>query len=457
MRRIGAASVLYWRHALFSLRVAAPMNPNPTLAHPPHLVILGCGFGGLAAAGKLAHAALSITLLDKSNHHLFQPLLYQVATAGLPGPAIAAPIRHIFATQKNLTTLMAEARSVDLARRMVILDDGAEIGYDYLIVATGTTHSYFGNDAWAAHAPGLKTLADAFVIRKRILMAYERAEREQDPAARVPWLTFAVIGAGPTGVEMAGTLAEIGRHTLKRDFRRIDTRQVRVVLLEGAERVLPPYPPDLSEKARLQLRKLGVEVRTSCRVTSVDRGGVVFATVDGEECLGVRTVVWAAGVEASPLGKTLDLPAERFDRAGRVLVEPDLSVPGYTEVFVIGDLASVRSDGRPVPGLGASAKQMGWSAAENILRRLRGAPARAFRYRDYGTLSPIGRNAAVAVLGRFKLSGFPAWLMWLFAHLYFLIGFRNRLVVMIDWASAYFSFNRNARIVADCISDRPDQ
>jgi len=420
----------------------------------PHVVILGCGFGGLAAARTLAGAPLRITLIDKSNHHLFQPLLYQVATAGLAAPAIAAPVRSLFSHQANLMVLMAEARAVDAARRQVTLEDGSELAYDSLVIATGTTHSYFGNDAWRPYAPGLKTLADAFVIRKRILLAYEHAEREADVDKRVPWLTFAVIGAGPTGVELAGTLAEIGRHTLKRDFRRIDTRQIRVVLLEGADRVLPPYPAELSEKARLQLEKIGVEVRTGSRVTNIDAGGLTFQTASGEEHIASHTVVWAAGVAASPLVQTLGLAPERYDRAGRVLVEPDLSVPGHPEIFVIGDLANISIGGKPVPGLAASAKQMGWCAAGNILKRLRGEPTQAFRYRDYGTLSPIGRNAAVAVLGNLKLSGFFAWLMWLFAHIYFLIGFRNRLIVMIDWATAYFSFQRNARIVAGGDEDR---
>jgi len=414
----------------------------------PHVVILGCGFGGLAAARTLADAPVRITMIDKSNHHLFQPLLYQVATAGLPAPAISAPVRHLLARQANATTLMADAQKVDAARRVVVLEDGSELAYDYLIMATGTTHSYFGNDAWAAYAPGLKTLSDAFVIRKRILLAYEHAEREEDPARRVPWLTFAVIGAGPTGVELSGTLAEIGRHTLHGDFRRIDTRDVRVVLLEGNDRVLATYPEDLSEKARLQLQKLGVEVRLKSRVTGIDARGVTFQTGAGEERIEARTVVWAAGVAASPLARTIGLPAEKYDRAGRVLVEPDLSAPGHPEIFVIGDLASIQADGKPVPGLGASAKQMGWCAGANLKRRLAGEAGKAFEYADYGTLSPIGRGAAVAVLGRFKLSGFIAWQLWLFAHIYFLIGFRNRVMVMIDWASAYFSFQRNARIVA---------
>ncbi|HEX4328407.1 MAG TPA: NAD(P)/FAD-dependent oxidoreductase [Burkholderiales bacterium] len=421
------------------------MSTNTSL---PHVVILGCGFGGLATARKLAHTPLRITMIDKSNHHLFQPLLYQVATAGLAAPAIAAPVRSLLADQANATTLMADVLAVDAARRVVTLDDGSELAYDWLVMATGTTHSYFGNDAWEPYAPGLKNLSDAFIIRKRILLAYEHAERELDAAKRVPWLTFAVIGAGPTGVELAGTLAEIGRHTLKHDFRRIDTRQVRVVLLEGNDRVLGTYPEDLSQKAREQLEHIGVEVHTGSRVTHIDAQGVKYQTAQGEQSIAVRTVVWAAGVAASPLAKTLGLPAEKYDRAGRVLVEPDLTAPGHAEIFVIGDLAGIQSDGKPVPGLGASAKQMGWCAAANLKRRLKGEATRPFHYDDYGTLSPIGRNAAVAVLGRFKLSGFIAWLIWLFAHIYFLIGFRNRVMVMMDWASAYFSFTRAARIVA---------
>jgi NADH dehydrogenase len=412
------------------------------------VVILGCGFGGLATARKLAQAPVRITMIDKSNHHLFQPLLYQVATAGLAAPAIAAPVRSLLADQANATTLMADLLAVDAAQRVVTLDDGSELAYDWLVMATGTTHSYFGNDAWEPYAPGLKNLSDAFIIRKRILLAYEHAERELDPAKRVPWLTFAVIGAGPTGVELAGTLAEIGRHTLKHDFRRIDTRHVRVVLLEGNDRVLGTYPEDLSQKARAQLEHIGVEVHTGSRVTHIDVQGLKYQTAHGEQSIAVRTVVWAAGVAASPLAKTLGLPAEKYDRAGRVLVEPDLTAPGYPEIFVIGDLAGIQSDGKPVPGLGASAKQMGWCAAANLKRRLAGEATRPFHYADYGTLSPIGRNAAVAVLGRFKLSGFIAWLIWLFAHIYFLIGFRNRVMVMMDWASAYFSFTRSARIVA---------
>lgn len=409
-----------------------------------HIVILGCGFGGLEAAKALASADVKVTLIDRSNHHLFQPLLYQVATAGLSAPAIAAPIRHIFAHQRNLTTLMGSVASIDVAQRLVLLEDGAEVAYDYLIVATGATHSYFGHDEWADVAPGIKTLDDAFEVRRRTLLAFERAERENDEARATPWLTFAVIGGGATGVEMAGTMAEIARHTLCGEFRRIDSRHARVVLLEGNDRVLPPFPSDLSEKARKQLEKLGVEVRTSCRVTAIDADGVTFATAQGEERLAAKTVIWAAGVAASPLGKSLGV---ELDRAGRVPVGPDLSVAAHPEVFVVGDLAAATSEGKPVPGVSPAAKQMGRTAARNILRRMRNQPGEIFRYRDYGSLATIGRKAAVAMVGKIKFSGLPAWLFWLFVHIYFLIGFRNRLMVLTDWAWAYMTFQRSARIV----------
>jgi NADH:quinone reductase (non-electrogenic) len=406
----------------------------------PHVVIIGCGFGGLAAARGLDRPDVRVTLVDRANHHLFQPLLYQVATAGLSATEIAAPIRHILRRERNLTVLMAEVRRVDLRRRVVVLDDGEEIGYDSVIVATGAMHSYFGREEWSRDAPGLKTLDDALEIRRRILTAFERAERETDPVARSSWLTFVVIGAGATGVELAGTLAEIARHTLRGEFRRVDTRQARVVLLEGGERVLSTYPADLSVRARRQLERLGVEVRTGCLATSIDAEGVSI----GEERIASRTVIWAAGVAASPLGATLGVP---LDRAGRVRVDPDLSVPGHPEAFVIGDLATVQSGGEPVPGIAPAAKQMGARAARNVLARFAGGPTGRFRYRDYGTLATIGRRAAVAVIGRVRLWGYPAWLAWLFAHIYFLIGFRNRLVVLIEWAWSYWTFQRNARIV----------
>jgi NADH dehydrogenase len=387
---------------------------------------------------------VDLTVIDRTNHHLFTPLLYQVATAGLSAPAIAGPIRHILARQRNATVLMAEATAVDPAQRTVRLDDGAALAYDYLVVATGSMHSYFGNDAWAPYAPGLKTLEDALGIRARILLAYERAERETDPAKRAAWLTFVVIGAGATGVELAGTLAEIARHTLRGEFRRFDPREARIVLIEGSDRVLPPYPPDLSEKALAQLERLGVTVWLGKRVTGVDEDGVTL----GSERLAAKTKIWAAGVASSPLGRTLGAP---LDRAGRVQVEPDLSVPGHPEIFVVGDLAAVPG----VPGIAPAAKQMGRHAALNILNAIRGRPRAPFRYRDYGQLATIGRKAAVAVIGKVKLSGFIAWFVWLVAHIYFLINFRNRLVVMFDLAAAYWTFQRYARIVLGGISGGP--
>jgi NADH dehydrogenase len=402
----------------------------------PRVVILGCGFGGLWAAQALRKAPAEITVLDRTNHHLFTPLLYQVATAGLSAPAIAAPVRHILAGQRNATVLLGEASSIEVNEKKIVLEDGGALAYDYLVVATGSMHSYFGNDAWAPFAPGLKTLDDALEIRSRILLAYERAERETDPAARAALLTFAVIGAGATGVELAGTLAEIARHTLRGEFRRFDPRTARVVLIEGSDRVLPPYPPDLSEKARLQLERLGVTVWLNRRVTGVDADGVAM----GNERLAAKTVIWAAGVASSPLGRIL---GAALDRAGRVKVEPDLSVPGHPEIFVVGDLAAVEG----VPGIAPAAKQMGHHAGLNIRNSLEGKARSAFRYRDYGQLATIGRKAAVAIIGRVKLSGFPAWLVWLLAHIYFLINFRNRLVVMIDLAGAYWTFHRYARIV----------
>ena len=404
------------------------------------IVIVGCGFGGLFAARALRTAPVDITVLDRTNHHLFQPLLYQVATAGLAAPAVAEPIRRILAGQKNTTVLYGEAQRVDPARRVVALENGEEIAYDRLILATGATDSYFGHPDWKAHAPGLKTLEDAFEIRRRILLGFEHAERETDPVKRAAWLTFVVIGAGATGVEMAGTLAEIARHTLKGEFRRFDPRNTRVVLVEASDRVLPPYPSDLSEKARLQLERLGVTVWLGRRVTGIDARGVQL----GNDRLEANTVIWCAGVAATPIGATLGVP---LDRTGRVIVEPDLSVPGYAEVQVVGDLALLASHQPPVPGVAPAAKQMGRHAARNILDALKGKPAQPFLYRDYGQLATIGRSAAVAMFGRLHFSGWLAWVTWLTAHIYFLIGFRNRLVVLIDWAWAYWTFERSARIV----------
>jgi len=402
----------------------------------PRVVIVGCGFGGLWAAQALRKAQAAVTVLDRTNHHLFTPLLYQVATAGLSAPSIAGPIRHILAPQRNTTVLFGEVRAIDVERRVVRLENGDEVAYDYLILAAGTTHSYFGHDEWAAHAPGLKTLEDALEIRRRVLTAFERAEREPDAVQRGAWLTFVVVGAGATGVELAGTFAEIARHTLRGEFRRIDPHNARVMLIEGADRVLPPYPADLSAKAQRALERLGVTVWPARRVTGIDAEGVQL----GPDRIAAKTVIWAAGVASSPLGAATGAP---LDRAGRVKVAPDLSVPGHPEVFVVGDLAAVEG----VPGIAPAAKQMGRHAGRNVLRRIAGKPTAAFRYRDYGQLATIGRNAAVATIGRIHLSGFPAWLVWLVAHIYFLINFRNRLVVMLDWAWSYFSYQRYARII----------
>ena len=410
----------------------------------PRVVIVGCGFGGLEAAKAFAGKPLQVTVIDRCNHHLFQPLLYQVATAGLSAPSIAAPIRHIFRRQKNLTVLMGEVTGIDTAARTVKIEGMDDIAYDHLIVAAGAAHSYFGNDTWAPHAPGLKTLEDAFEIRRRVLLAFEHAEREVDEARRRAWLTFVVIGAGATGVELAGTLAEIARHTLKGEFRRFDTRAARVLLLEGGARVLPAFPATLSDKARQQLTALGVDVRTGAKVTAIDGSGVSVAQGDGTIRIDASTVMWAAGVAASPLGRSLGAP---LDRAGRVQVAADLSLPGHAEVSVIGDLAHIEIGGVMVPGVSPAAKQMGRCAARNVLARIAGRDSAAFRYIDYGSLATIGRKSAVALLGKIQLSGIPAWLTWLFAHIYFLIGFRNRIIVMIDWAWAYFSFQRYARIV----------
>ena len=412
------------------------------------VVILGCGFGGLFAARALRNAAAQITVVDRTNHHLFQPLLYQVATAGLAAPAIAEPIRRALAKQENATVLYAEAQRVDVAARTVVLEDGQTLAYDRLILATGATDSYFGHDEWREHAPGLKTLEDAFEIRERILLAFEHAEREADPVKRASWLTFVVIGAGATGVEMAGTLAEIARHTLKGEFRRFDPRNARVVLVEGTDRVLPPYPPDLSERARLQLERLGVTVWLGRRVTGIDAQGVQL----GADRLEARTVVWCAGVAASPLGASLGVPLER---GGRVIVEPELTVPGHPEIQVVGDLAHLPGHRPPVPGIAPAAKQMGRHAARNVLAVLAGRPMLPFRYRDYGQLATIGRSKAVAVFGTLRIWGWLAWVTWLTAHIFFLIGFRNRLVVLIDWAWAYWTFERSARIVTEP-ARRPD-
>jgi NADH:ubiquinone reductase (H+-translocating) len=405
----------------------------------PRVIIIGGGFGGLSAAHTLRSAAVDVLLIDRGNHHTFQPLLYQVATAGLAAPSIAAPLRHILRRQRNATVLLGEARHVDIERRIIDVD-GVSRPYDFLILATGSTHAYFGHDEWAPYAPGLKTLDDALRIRARILTAFERAEATADPAEQMEWLTFLIVGAGATGVELAGTLAEIARHTLKREFRHIDPARARVLLIEAGARVLPAFPPSLSAKAQRQLERLGVIVRTGHAVTGVDERGVCM----GEERIAARTALWAAGVAASPLGATLGVAV---DRAGRVQVTSELTVPGHPEAFVVGDLSATPEGMNPIPAIAPAAKQMGRYAAETILARLSGRPARPFRYRHAGSLATIGRMAAVADFGRIRLSGALAWWIWLTAHVYFLIGFRNRLVVLIDWAEAYWSYRRGARII----------
>ncbi len=406
------------------------------------VVVIGGGFAGLWAVRALRRAPVSITLVDRSNHHLFQPLLYQVATAGLAAPSIAAPLRHILRNQENVTVLMGEVTGIDTAAREIAVGDRM-IPYDYLLVASGATHAYFGHDEWERHAPGLKNLDDAFAIRARVLSAFEQAEAAPDDARCDPCLTFAVIGGGPTGVELAGTLAEIARHTLRNDFRKIDTRNARVLLIEAGPRVLGAFTEDLSGKARKQLEKLGVEVHTGAAVSEIGEDYVVF----GDQRVAARTILWAAGVAASPLGRQLAATGAELDRAGRVKVLPDLSIPGHPEVFVAGDLANLAVDGKPVPGVAPAAKQMGSHTARNIRALISGQRTMPFRYRDFGALATIGRHSAVAQLPNLRFSGIFAWWFWLVLHIFFLIGFRSRLIVLINWAWAYFTYARGARII----------
>jgi NADH dehydrogenase len=410
-----------------------------TNAGLPHVVIVGGGFAGLAATRVLAKTPVRITLVDRRNHHLFQPLLYQVATAALNPADIAYPIRSVLRRQKNARTILADVTGIDLDRRVVKLADG-DLVYDQLILAAGARHSYFGHDEWEAAAPGLKTIEDALEIRRRVLSAFEAAERRGDSAERDATLTFAIVGGGPTGIELAGALLEIGRHTVARDFRTFDPRRLRVVLIEGAARVLPPYSEKLSAAAKRQLETLGVEVRTGVQVTKIDETGVWI----GDEHIPAHTVLWAAGVAASPLGATLGVP---LDRAGRVRVDSDLSLAGHPEVFVAGDLAQIEQDGRPVPGIAPAAIQAGRAAGENVAERVAGRPTRPFHYVDKGSLATIGRAAAVGTIGRFEVTGFLAWWIWWLIHIAYLIGFRNRLSVMIGWAWQYFAFARGARLI----------
>jgi NADH dehydrogenase len=417
------------------------------------IVIIGGGFGGITAARRLRRVDADVTLVDRSNHHTFQPLLYQVATAGLSAPQIASPIRHMLREQRNCRVIMGDVAAIDSASHVVQLKPTDDLGhaltlpYDYLIVAAGVTHAYFGHENWAAHAPGLKTMDDALNIRRRILLAFERAERETDPAAREAALTFVVIGGGPTGVELAGTLAEIARHTLAREFRAIDPATARILLVEAGERVLSSYSPRLSAKAQVQLEKLGVTVRARAPVTDIDATGVRLS----DQHIASDTVLWAAGVQASPLGACL--PAER-DRAGRVIVQSALNLASHPEVFVIGDLARVpwHAD-EIVPGVANAAEQMGAHAAECVRRLIAGEPAArlpAFRYRHLGSLATIGRKSAIAVFfGKLELSGLIAWWAWVFIHILFLIDFRNRVIVMLDWAWSYWTYQRHARLIFD--------
>ncbi len=409
------------------------------------VVIVGAGFAGLFAARTLKNAPIDLTIVDRSNHHLFQPLLYQVASAALNPSDIATPIRRILRRQKNATVLLGEVREVDVRNREVLTDDGP-IPYDHLIVACGATHSYFGNDGWAEHAPGLKSLDDATQIRSRILYAFEAAERTEDAQARTAALTFVVIGGGPTGVELAGALAEIAFRAVVHDFRRIDSRAARVFLLEGGERILPAYSPESSASAQRQLESLGVVVLTKAMVSQIDASGVQF----GDRRIEASTVLWAAGVQASPLAASLG----ETDRAGRVKVEPDLSLPGVPDVFVIGDMCHFEQDGAPIPGVAPAAMQAGRHAASNVLRRIGNQPTLPFRYVDKGSLATIGRAAAVAEVAGTRLSGLIAWLAWLVIHVFFLIGFRNRLLVLFEWAWAYVTHQRGARLITGDVAAR---
>ncbi len=413
----------------------------------PHVVIIGGGFGGLAAAQALKRAPVRITLIDRRNHHLFQPLLYQVATAGLSPGDIASPIRWVLRHQQNTRVLLAEAQRIDVNARRVYLDEG-HLDYDFLIVATGATHAYFGHPEWAQFAPGLKSLDDALEIRRRMLLAYEIAERDIDPDERTRLLTFVIVGGGPTGVEMAGAIAEIARQTLADEFRTISTPRARVLLVEAGPTILATFPADLRDKARESLRALGIEVLENTRVTEIDARGVSF----GATRVDAGTVLWAAGVAASPLGQSLGVP---LDRAGRVYVQPELNLKEHPEVYVIGDLATLNgADGKPLPGVAPAAQQQAVQAAKNIVRAIDKQPLRAFEYFDWGNLATIGRATAIADLGRMHLSGYLGWLFWLFVHIMKLVGFRNRVLVFVQWASSYFTYQRSVRLITGPYQER---
>jgi NADH dehydrogenase len=419
---------------------------SPAPDRRPHVVIVGGGFGGLTCAQALARAEVRITLVDRTNHHLFQPLLYQVATAGLSPAEIAAPIRAVLSSQQNVTVLLDEVTGADLSARTLRLRE-RELTFDYLVVAVGAVNNYFGKDAWREYAPGMKTLDEAIEIRRRVLVAFEEAEREEDAAAREALLTMVVIGGGPTGVEMAGALADLSRTVLSRDFRRIDPEKSRVILVDGGERVLSGFPKHLSESAQKQLGELGVELQMGSRVTRVDASGVFVKPSNGqgnERRIASRTVVWGAGVKAAPVTATLGVT---LDRGGRVIVEPDCSVAGHPRVYAIGDCASWAHDGAPLPGLSPVAMQMARCVAENIQRARDGLLGKRFVYRDKGMMATIGRSRAVAASGPLELTGLSAWLAWIFVHLWFLVGFRNRFAVFFNWAYAYLAYGRGARII----------
>ncbi|CAN5845589.1 NAD(P)/FAD-dependent oxidoreductase [soil metagenome] len=409
----------------------------------PRVVIIGGGFGGLYAARALARDDVDLVLLDRTNHHLFQPLLYQVATATLAPTDITAPIRWLLRHQRNATVLMTDVDRMEAARRVVIAEDGREYPYDYLIVAAGARHAYFGHPEWETYAPGLKSIDDAIRLRQRILTAFERAELTDDDEERKALLRFVVIGGGPTGVELAGMLPMIARHSLTGDFRRIAPESATVTLLEGGPRILPSYPAALSERARLDLIGLGVDVRLGALVTGVERG---LVRVGDDEVLRAHTVIWAAGNAASPLGDSLGAPR---DRVGRILVEPDLSIAGHPEVFVIGDMAAITTGGRPVPGVAPAAMQMGAHAADNIRRTIERRARRSFVYHNKGDLATIGRHRAIADLGRLHVTGTLAWWFWLFLHIMYLAGFRNRLSVLIEWGYSYVTYARGARLITE--------
>jgi NADH dehydrogenase len=418
------------------------------MAGQHRVVILGGGFGGLGAAMKLKRAPVEVTLVDRCNYHLFQPLLYQVATGTLSPANIASPLRNILKRHKNTRVLLAEATGIDAANRRVILSDGS-IEYDTLVVSTGSSHQYFGHDEWEKFAPGLKTVEDATDMRRRILLAFETAERETDPEKLRAWMTFVIVGGGPTGAELAGALGEIANDTLRRDFRNIDPSKARIILVEGADRVLPVYPPQLSAAARKMIERLGVTVRTGAMVTDIRKESVTLREGDKTETIPTRTILWAAGVLGSPLGRIVaQETGATFDKAGRVNVEPDLTLPGHPEIFVIGDLARfTHQTGQPLPGVAQPAIQEGRYVAGAIARRLRGEKSPPFHYFDKGNLATIGRGAAVADLNWLRLSGFPAWLLWIFIHLLYIVEFQNRLLVFVQWAWFYFTYDRSARLI----------